>query len=179
MTTLTSRLATIEDLPQLKGLMNLAIENLLSDYLSPDQVKASHEVMGLDTQLIRDRTYFVIEDQGQLAGCGGWSYRETLFGGDHASGRDPEALNPTEQPGRIRAMYCHPSHTRKGVGRLIMQCCEAALMDFGFARAELMATLSGVPLYQACGYSITRDYTATTADGTKVPMHVMQKRLII
>lgn len=177
MAKLTARKATMDDLPQLKALMTLAIENLQADYLDAAQVKASHEVMGLDTQLIKDQTYFVIEDQGQLAGCGGWSYRETLFGGDHASGRDPETLDPSKQAGRIRAMYCHPDHTRKGVGRLIMECCEAALMDYGFHQAELMATLSGLPLYRACGYEIVSDYTATTSDGTKVPMHVMQKQL--
>lgn len=174
---LSHRLATEDDLPALLRLMDMAISDLQKDFLTPDQIKASREVMGVDSQLIRDRTYFVIEEKGKIVGCGGWSFRETLFGGDHSDGRDPAKLDPDTQPARIRAMYCHPAHTRKGIGRLIMTLCETAILAHGFKTAELMATMAGVPLYCACGYHKIRDHRAATSSGTYVPLSLMRKKL--
>src|SRR5690606_12557589 len=101
-----------------------------------------------------DGTYFIIERDGDIAGCGGWSHRATLYGGDHSTDlRDPAPLDPATDAARIRAMYTHPAFARQGVGRMVMALCEGAARDAGFARTELMATLSGEPLYRACGYT--------------------------
>lgn len=128
---LTLRLAVPEDLPALRDLMNASIGELLKPFLAPDEVAASFDVMGLDSQLIVDGTYFVVEDGAELAGCGGWSRRATLFGGDHSAGRDAALLDPTRDAARVRAMYTHPDHVRKGVGRLILKACEAAAAGRG------------------------------------------------
>jgi GNAT superfamily N-acetyltransferase len=149
----THRLATGDDLPALAALMARAIDRLQRGFLDPAQIAASHAVMGLDSQLIADRTYFVVEDAGRLAGCGGWSWRATLYGGDHSAAlRAPAALDPGRDAARVRAMYTDPDFARRGVGRLVLSLCEAAARTAGFRRAELMATLAGAPLYRACGY---------------------------
>ena len=148
---LTHRLARLDDVPVLRPLMDAAIGELLRPFLPPEAVAASFSIMGLDTQLIQDGTYFVIESGGQIAGCGGWSRRATLFGGDHSAGRDAAVLDPTKDAARVRAMYTHPQFTRRGVGRLVLQLCETAAAREGFARVELAATLAGEPLYRACG----------------------------
>src|SRR3546814_3325602 len=110
--------------------------------------------MGLDKTLIADRTYWLASIDETLAGCGGWSRRATLYGGDHSTGlRDPALLDPTTDAARIRAMYTDPDFARRGVGRLVISLCEDAARAAGFARAELMATLAGEPLYRACGYT--------------------------
>src|SRR5215472_11420625 len=99
------RLATPDDVPCLSSLMESSIRELLAPFLSPEQIEASFAVMGLDRQLIDDGTYFVIEDGDRIAGCGGWSRRATLFGGDHTQGRDARRLDPMREPARVRAMY--------------------------------------------------------------------------
>lgn len=158
--------------------MNRAIEELQRGFLSDQEIAASHAVMGLDTQLVADRTYFVIEHGTTIAGCGGWSRRATLYGGDHASDlREPRLLNPAEDAARIRAMYTHPAFARRGVGRLMLQHCEAAAWAEGFGRAELMATLAGEPLYRACGYEQIERIEAVAGD-IGVPLVRMGKRLV-
>jgi GNAT superfamily N-acetyltransferase len=174
---LTLRLAIPEDLPALRALMNASIGELLKPFLTPDGVAASFDVMGLDSQLVADGTYFVVEDDGALAGCGGWSRRATLFGGDHSAGRDAALLDPARDAARVRAMYTHPDHVRKGVGRLILQACEAAAAGEGFARCELAGTLAGEPLYLACGYRQIERFTAPTSSGVEVPLVRMGKAL--
>lgn len=174
---LTSRAATEADLPELRAVMDLAIERLLPAFLSPPQVAASHAIMGLDTQLVTDRTYFVVEDAGSLAGCGGWSRRATLYGGDHSTDlRDAALLDPRRDAARVRAMYTHPCFVRRGVGRLVLRLCEAAAAAEGFARVELMATLSGEPLYRACGYTQI-ERTGAEMAGVTVPLVRMEKAL--
>src|SRR5215813_288162 len=173
---LTHRLAVPDDVPVLKPLMEAAIGELLKPFLRPEQVAASFAVMGLDTQLIKDGTYFVIESEGRIAGCGGWSRRATLFGGDHSVGRDAALLDPARDAARVRAMYTHPDFARRGVGRLILRLCEAAARQEGFVRAELMATLAGEPLYRACGYEAVEHLTDDRG-GTAVPLVRMSKRL--
>ncbi len=174
-----------KDLPQLQGLMRKSIETLQVPFLTKTQIRASFEVMGLDTQLIEDSTYYIVlaeipEGDGgemELAGCGGWSRRATLYGGDHSKGRNARLLDPKTEAARIRAMYTHPDFTRRGVGRLILSTCEQAARYAGFKRAEMMATLAGVPLYTACGYIKIEEIFDTTSDGTQVPLIRMGKPL--
>jgi GNAT superfamily N-acetyltransferase len=157
--------------------MDKAIGELLQAFLPPEGVMASYEVMGLDTQLITDGAYFVVEDGDEIAGCGGWSRRATLFGGDHSAGRDAALLDPAVDAARVRAMYTHPDHTRKGVGRLVLDACEAAARAAGFSRVEMAATMGGVPLYRACGYHDIEPFTAKTSTGYEVPLIRMGKAL--
>ena len=132
--------------------------------------------MGLNTQLVSDGTYFVVEQDGCLAGCGGWSRRATLFGGDHARGiRDNSLLNPLRDPARFRAVYTHPGFVRPGVGRLILQLSQAAATAEGFTRGELAATLAGVPLYRACGWRGHEHFTSKEIEGRRVPLVRMAK----
>lgn len=175
--TLRLRLARPDDMPVLSALMDRAIGELLQDFLPPEGVKASFEIMGLDTQLIADGTYFVVEDGDAIAGCGGWSRRATLFGGDHSAGRDAALLDPTKDAARVRAMYTHPDHTRKGVGRMVLDACEDAARAEGFASVEMAATMGGVPLYRACGYHDIEPFTAATSTGYAVPLIRMGKAL--
>lgn len=164
-------------MPVLSALMDRAIGELLQAFLPPEGVKASFEIMGLDTQLIADGTYFVVEDAGEIAGCGGWSRRATLFGGDHSAGRDAALLDPKVDAARVRAMYTHPDHTRKGVGRIVLDACEAAARAEGFTRVEMAATMGGVPLYRACGYHDIEPFEAVTTTGYRVPLIRMGKAL--
>jgi GNAT superfamily N-acetyltransferase len=174
----THRRATPADLEALRAVMALAIAELQKDVLNPEQIAASQAVMGLDTQLIADGTYFIVEEDGRIAGCGGWSHRATLYGGDHSKDlRDPAPLDPTIDAARIRAMYTHPAFARRGVGRLVMQLCEDAARAAGFARAEMMATLSGEPLYRACGYTLIERVEAPGPRGVTVPLIRMGKPL--
>jgi GNAT superfamily N-acetyltransferase len=175
--TLALRLAVEADLPALKQLMDRAIDTLLSPWLDAGQVRASHAIMGLDTQLIADRTYFAVEADGVLAGCGGWSRRATLYGGDHSTDlREPRLLDPATEPARVRAMYTDPDFVRRGVGRLVLQSCESAARGEGFAAAELMATLAGEPLYAAAGYS-PAERIVDASGGAPVPLIRMRKSL--
>lgn len=172
------RVATGADLPALRTVIDAAMGELLSNFLTAAEVAASYAVMGLDTQLVTDGTYFVIEDGSRIAGCGGWSWRATLYGGDHSAGlRDAVPLDPARDAARVRAMYTHPDFIRRGVGRLILALCEGAARQAGFARAELMATLPGEPLYRACGYAEIERVLSAPVDGVAVPLVRMGKPL--
>ena len=176
-TSFTHRLARASDIPALKPLMADSIRALLKDFLPPPVVEASFEVMGLDTRLIDDGTYFVIECDGVIVGCGGWSRRNTLFGGDHAAVRNDALLDPHTDPARVRAMYTSPHFVRRGVGRLVLSLCERAAASEGFTRAELAATLAGEPLYRACGYREIERLEALTSKGIRVPLILMGKAI--
>ena len=173
---LALRVAREQDIGSLRGVMNAAIGQLQSSYLSPEAVAASFSVMGLDSQLIVDGTYFVVEADARIGGCGGWSRRATLFGGDHSAGRDAALLDPARDAARVRAMYTHPDFARRGVGRLILDACETAAAAEGFRACELAATLAGEPLYRACGYLEIERFTAS-ADGVDIPLIRMGKTL--
>ena len=173
-----TRAATLEDLAGIRALMDRAIGELQAPFLTPEQIHASRESMGVDTRLIADGTYFLVEDDGLPVGCGGWSRRATLYGGDHAAAlRDDRLLDPCREPARVRAMYTHPSHARRGIGRLILGTCEAAARAAGFTRVELMATLAGEPLYTACGYRLVRRVERLSQSGVPLPGAVMAKDL--
>jgi GNAT superfamily N-acetyltransferase len=170
------RLATPHDLPALTELMAAAIDELQKGFLRADQIAASREIMGLDTQLIDDGTYFVVEAGPVLAGCGGWSRRNTLYGGDHTPGRNAALLDPTTDAARVRAMYTNPAFARRGVGRLLLSLCEAHATAEGFRRVELASTMSGEPLYRSCGYEPIERFTDDRG-GVAVPLIRMTKTL--
>src|SRR6476659_2431560 len=150
--------------------MRRSIETLQDDSLSPEQVAASPKVMGLDAQLVLDGTYFIVESEGRIAGCGGWSWRSTLYGGDESVvAREPRALDPATALARIRAMYTDPDFTRPGVGSMVLQLCEDAARCAGFRSATRMATMAGVPLYRACGYVEAEPPVTDNSDGGDVP----------
>lgn len=177
MTPLTHRLALTSDIPTLKSLMADSIRELLRDFLPPDAVEASFEVMGLDTQLIDDGTYFVVACEGAIVGCGGWSRRNTLFGGDHTAARNDALLDPKTDAARVRAMYTSPEFARRGVGRLVLMLCEQAAAAEGFSRVELAATLAGEPLYRACGYKEIERFEAQTSKAIPIPLIRMGKAI--
>jgi GNAT superfamily N-acetyltransferase len=169
-----SRLATPADLDALGRLASAAIDALQRPYLSPEQIAASRSIMGIDSRLVADGTYFVVELDGSIAGCGGWSRRATLYGGDHSPGRDDALLDPACEPARVRAMYTDPRFTRRGVGRLVLSRCEAASAAEGFSRLELMATLAGEPLYSAYGF-VAVEHVDDRSTGTAIPLVRMIK----
>jgi GNAT superfamily N-acetyltransferase len=173
---LTWRIATADDLPALSAVMDAAIGELQKGFLDPEQIAASRAIMGLDRQLVADGTYFVVEEDGRIAGCGGWSRRATLYGGDHTPGRDPELLDPATDAARVRAMYTHPDFARRGVGRLILSLCEDAARAEGFRRLELMGTLSGRPLYEAYGFAAIEEIIDSRG-GAPVPLVRMGKAI--
>jgi GNAT superfamily N-acetyltransferase len=178
MTNITVELAKLDNIADIQILMNLSIEALQKSFLTSAQIKASHEVMGLDTQLIEDGTYCLARSGPTLVGCGGWSMRNTLYGGNHSKGRSAERLDPNSDAARIRAMYTHPDWARRGIGRLILDHCEQEARNAGFKRAEMMATLAGVPLYEACGYKEIEKHTDIAQDGTPIPLIRMGRSLI-
>ena len=173
----THRLALQNDMPALQHLMTAAIRELLPQFLTPEKVEASFAVMGVDSQLIEDGTYFILEEDGVMAGCGGWSRRATLFGHNHTAGRDSRLLDPKSEPARVRAMYTAPLFVRRGVGRRILELCETAARAEGFTRAELGATMGGEPLYRACGYIEIERMEVPTPNGVTVPITRMGKVL--
>lgn len=148
------RLATTDDIPALRQLIEDSVRGLSVDHYSSRQIESAlREVFGVDTQLILDETYFIAETDGQIVGAGGWSKRTTLFGGDNSkSGRVDSLLNPKKQPARIRAFYIHPQWSRRGIGGSILEACEQAARASGFKSAELASTLPGVPFYLSRGY---------------------------
>lgn len=176
MTGFIHRIATEADIPALVALMDRSIEGPLSAFLTPDQIAASRRLMGLDSQIIADRTYFIVEQDGVLAGCGGWSRRITEYGGDHTPGRVPAPLTPGVDAARIRAMYTAPEFVRRGIGRRILNLCEDAARAAGYDRAELVATLGGEPLYRAAGYGEIERFEDDRG-GAPVPLVRMGKRL--
>jgi len=178
---LTHRIARAGDVDALSAVMDAAIAELQRGFLDAAQIESSRTIMGLDRQLIADGSYFVVEAPnqeggGRIAGCGGWSRRATLYGGDHTPGRDAALLDPATEAARVRAMYTHPDFARRGVGRLILELCEAAARAEGFRRVELMATLAGRALYSRCGY---QDIEAIedARGGAPVPLVRMGKAL--
>jgi GNAT superfamily N-acetyltransferase len=170
------RLATPQDCDAIRTLMDLSIHQLQSAYLTPEQVAASVEAMGLDTLLIEDQTYFTVWLDGVLAGCGGWSRRATLYGGNHTAGRDASLLNPQSDRARIRAMYTHPDHVGKGIGRMVIEASEAAAAAEGFRALEMAATMAGKPFYLKCGYTIESEWFDDNG-AVPVPLATMVKTL--
>jgi GNAT superfamily N-acetyltransferase len=172
------RVAALSDVPMLKQLIASSARGLACADYTPDQVEAAlGTAWGVDTQLIRDGTYFVVEVGGQPVACGGWSRRGTTFGGDHFRDRDPGLLDPTRDAARIRAFFVAPEWSRRGVGRRLLEHCEAAARDAGFLALELVATLPGHRLYRGCGYEGDEIVRHRLPGGVGIDFIPMRKRL--
>jgi GNAT superfamily N-acetyltransferase len=147
------RNATLADVPALEALIARSARGLSTDVYRPSQIEgALRGAFGVDTQLLCDQTYFVIEEAGEFIACGGWSYRSTLFGGDARAERDCSTLDPKTQAAKIRAFFVDPAHARRGIGSKLLAHCEQQARFHGFSQVELMATLPGAKLYAARGY---------------------------
>lgn len=175
----TIRLAAMDDVPALQELIEVSVRSLSLPYYSAREIDSALEhVFGVDRQLIRDATYFVAEIDGQLVGCGGWSRRRTLFGGDQAqSVRVDELLNPKTDAARVRAFYVHPKWSRRGIGKQILKACEEAASESGFKTVELIATLPGEPLYSSQGYERIGPFKIPLPEGFSLPGFHMKKHL--
>jgi N-acetylglutamate synthase-like GNAT family acetyltransferase len=174
----TIRLARQDDIPALEELIRHSVRRLQADHYSCAQIEAAlGSVFGVDRQLIRDGTYFVVQRGNEIIGCGGWSKRKTLFGSDHHTSRDDAELDPTTDPARIRAFFVHPAWARRGIARAILEECERAIRAADFKAIELAATLPGVPFYAACGYTLREPMTVPLPNGLSLPIVRMTKNL--
>lgn len=174
------RLATLDDIPELEKLIEASVRNLQrGDYSETQMDGALGTVFGVDTQLIADRTYFVAvtSDGGsrKIVGCGGWSKRKTLFGSDLGPNRTPDLLDPAVDAAKIRAFFVHPEWARRGIGTLILNACEKAAGEAGFHRFEMGATLTGAPMYAACGYHEVERMCVPLKNGESLPVVRMEK----
>ena len=174
----TLRAATLGDRPALTPLIATSARDLSRGFYTPAQVEgALRGAFGVDTQLIHDGSYFVIETHGRLAACGGWSRRRTLFGGDARADRDAGELDPRIDAAKIRAFFIHPDFARRGLGTLLLEHCESAAAARGFSRFEMMATLPGVRLYAARGYLPSPPVEWPLGDGLTITFVPMSKAL--
>lgn len=172
------RLATLAEVPTLELLIADSVRGLSAEFYSHEQIESALiQVFGIDTQLIIDGTYFVAEIENQSVGCGGWSKRKTLFGGDQAKHNEDNLLDPKTHPARIRAFFIHPNFARRGIGTQIIEACEHAAHGAGFQHLELGATLSGVPMYLARGYHVIEEFIHILNDGLQFPLVRMGKTI--
>ncbi|ABF41750.1 Acetyltransferase, GNAT family [Candidatus Koribacter versatilis Ellin345] len=172
------RAATEADLPALHELIERSCRELQADDYTPAQLDgALGHALGVDTQLIHDRTYFVAELDGKIVASGGWSYRKTLFGSDGGPNRIPEALDPKTDAAKIRAIFAHPEYARRGLGSLILKHCEDAAADAGFTRLEMGSTLTGAPVYRLRGYVDHERVDVPLPNGEVLPVIRMTKTL--
>jgi len=175
------RKATLDDQPTLTALIARSARELSTNEYRPEVVEgALRGAFGVDTQLIRDGTYFVVESAtGAIVGCGGWSYRRTLFGSDSGPGRDASELDPSVDAAKIRAFFIDPAHARRGLGTLLLNHCESEAAARGFTRLEMMATLPGVKLYTVRGYVSVGHVTHELAPGLSIEFVPMRKDLAV
>ncbi|HEV2706778.1 MAG TPA: GNAT family N-acetyltransferase [Pyrinomonadaceae bacterium] len=172
------RKANLGDRAAIEHLIAISARSLSrEDYSEPQIEAAVATVFGVDTDLILDGTYFVADCSGVLVGCGGWSKRRTLFGGDRYASRDSGELDPKSEPAKIRAFFVHPLYARKGIGRAILSACESEALSHGFRSVELMATLPGLKLYEACGYEASERVEYEIGDGVRIEFVPMRKEL--
>lgn len=172
------RAATPADIPALECLIADSARGLSrADYTDEQIEGALGGAMGVDSELIRDGTYFVVEAEGEIVGCGGWSRWRTLFGADTGPGRESAPLHPSREAARIRAFFVHHAWARRGLGRLLLDHCEAAARGYGFTATELMATLPGLRLYRACGYAAGTPIQHPLREGLTIEFVPMRKEL--
>lgn len=187
------RQAISADVAVLRALIDASVRGLQAQDYTPSQIESAlATVYGVDSQLIADGTYFVAEavsnvgaavpavlgpvSASAIVGCGGWSKRKTLYGGDQWTGREAAQLNPEHDAAKIRAFFVHQSWARRGIGTLILEACESAALAAGFRRFEMGATLTGVLLYQARGYVALESLVVPLANGESLPIVRMEKR---
>jgi GNAT superfamily N-acetyltransferase len=175
----TLRPALPADVPHLARLIPESVRGLSEGFYTPEQVESAlAHIFGVDTRLIDDGTYFVVEADGQIVGGGGWSRRMTLFGGDQRKAGSPDdLLDPAADPARIRAFFVHPDWARRGIGRALLVACESAARAAGFRSLELVATRPGEPLYAACGFAVVERFDIPVSGGAPLPAARMAKRL--
>ena len=178
------RKATMEDVPELTVLIDASVRALHAEHYTPEQISgALKHVYGVDTTLIQDGHYFVVEaspskppsGNPRIVGCGGWSHRRTLYGGNQYAAREDDLLDPARDAGKIRAFFVHPEWTRRGIGGIVLRACEDAARRAGFARVEMGATLSGVAFYTASGYSKLEEVEDRLQDGVMLKFVRMGK----
>ena len=172
------RHATFADRDRIQQLIAESARGLSREHYTDAQIETAIEtVFGVDTTLIEDSTYYVAEDDGVLAGCGGWSRRRTLYGGDQYMTRDTSYLDPATDPAKIRAFFVHPDHARKGVAQALLAKCESEAAANGFRTIELMSTLPGIKFYQAHGYSGDGLFELELTEAVKLGLVPMRKEL--
>ncbi|MFZ4382375.1 MAG: GNAT family N-acetyltransferase [Sandarakinorhabdus sp.] len=176
---LSIRPARASEIPRLETLIAASARGLSQGHYTPEQTEAAiAHVFGVDSELVADGTYLVAQDNDDIAGCGGWSRRATLFGGDRYAGRVSGLLDPARDAAKVRAFFVAPHAARRGVGAALLKACESAAAAAGFARTELMATLPGVPFYAANGYAAAAPISLDCG-GIRVPFVPMQKALLL
>jgi len=174
----TLRQAVATDIPALRVLIDASVLGLQAADYTPAQIEgALQTVYGVDSQLIADGTYFVVESESAIVGCGGWSKHKTLFGGDRWTGREDALLDPRQDAAKIRAFFVHPDWVRRGIGSMILEACEKAARAAGFTRCEMGATLTGVPLYRARGYVALENLDVPLKNGESLVVVRMEKRM--
>jgi GNAT superfamily N-acetyltransferase len=172
------RLATFEDRSRIQQLIVESARGLSREHYSDAQIEAAlATICGVDSSLIEDDTYFVAESGGMLVGCGGWSKRRTLYGGDQAAMRDTSFLDPATDAARIRAFFVHPDHARKGIAQALLAKCESEAAANGFREIELLSTLPGVKFYKSCGFAEQGAYELELVDRVKLGFVPMRKQL--
>jgi GNAT superfamily N-acetyltransferase len=176
---ITYRLSTVEDIPDLRRLIPESVRALSVGYYTSQQIESALiHVFGVDSQLIADGTYYTALSGDQIVGCGGWSKRKTLYGGDQMKIGEDNLLDPAHDAARIRAFFVHPQWARQGIGKRIIEMCEEAAREAGYQRMELGATLPGEPLYARMGYEATERFDIAMADGEILPAVHMRKSLV-
>jgi GNAT superfamily N-acetyltransferase len=172
------RVATTSDVPALRELIALSVRGLSAGHYSPAQIDAAmSDVFGVDTQLIADGTYYVIDGPAAPVAAGGWSARRTLFGGDQMKQAEDPMLDPASDAARIRAFFVHPDWVRRGLASRLYDACERAATAAGFRRFELMATLPGEPLYRVLGFAAIEPVVLTLRDDVAVPLVRMARNI--
>jgi GNAT superfamily N-acetyltransferase len=175
----TLRKATTADIPALDALIARSARGLSTGDYSQAQIEgALRGAFGVDSQLLADETYFVVENSGETVGCGGWSFRSTLFGSDARADRDSSILDPKTQPAKIRAFFVDPAHARRGIGSQLLEHCESQALAYGYREVELMATLPGARLYAARGYSPGSRLHFDVGSGERIEFIPMRKPLV-
>ena len=170
------RQACQDDVDALSKLIVLSVNGLQAESYTPAQRAAAlGTVFGVDTQLIEDKTYYVVQCGSEIIGCGGWSRWKKLFGSDHTLQKENGLLNPTSDPARIRAFFVHPDWARRGIGKALLATCEDAAKRQGFSRFELVATLAGIPLYTVCGFTAGERFEYPLVNGEFLPLVRMSK----
>ena len=172
--------ATVEDIPALEALIRESVWGLQQADYTHEQIEgALGTVYGTDRRMIEDGTFFVVESpDGSIVACGGWSRRKTAFGSDASPVKNDAVGDPAVDPARLRGFFVRPSFARKGLGSRILHACESAAVEAGFRRAELVATVTGVALYERYGYTVTREYIIDLPNGEKYRAIGMAKLLL-